>query len=87
MTENTELKLPEHLHHDACQAQRFETDVMEKPPRDGLMRRPEDSLMGSDIFEKVRVPGDRIRRVRCLDCGAAAYYLMSGEEPIHVEGR
>jgi hypothetical protein len=84
---NSELKLPEHLHHEACQATRFETDEVEKPPKDGLMRRADDSLMGADIFEKVRVPGDKLRRVRCLDCGAAAYFPMHGEEPLHVVGR
>jgi hypothetical protein len=86
-TEITDLKLPEHLHHDACRAERFEYETMERPPRDGLMRRTDDSLVGADVFEKVRVPGDRLRRVRCIDCGACAYFPLSGEEPVHVEGR
>jgi hypothetical protein len=82
-------ELPAHLHADACPGtpDRTEAEVVERPSRDGLMRRTDDSLVGADIFEKVRVPGEKLRRVRCVDCGAAAYYQLHGEEPIHVEGR
>jgi hypothetical protein len=89
LTDQTVPKLPDHLHAAACQGDPtlIEVDVMERPPKDGLMRRPDDSLLGADIFEKVTVPGDKLRRVRCIGCGACAYFPIHGEEPIHAEGR
>lgn len=83
------IKLPEHLHQDACPArpERTEVEIVGKPPRDGLMRRTDESELSADIFEKVVVPGDKLRRVRCVDCGAAAYYPLHGEEPLHVDVR
>jgi hypothetical protein len=89
MTTKKKPTLAAHLHADWCPgtANRVEEFMAEKPPRDGVMRRPEDSVVGADIFERVTVPGGKLRCVRCVECGGCAYFTEHGEEPVHVEGR
>jgi hypothetical protein len=87
MTTKKKPTLPAHLHADWCPgtANRIEESIVEKPPRDGLMRRTDESSL--DIFERVTVSGGKLRCVRCVECGGSAYYTEHGEEPVHVEGR